>query len=243
MNKQEYIESISKQRKIQKVLNDIYIWARFAIFSLKETEANEEAINAIPEFSVPSKVKEKKVTRKSEDILASIHKAHTTEIYKALIVYIVSLVEPVLLEVVRLTLLFDKRRLKTKPKGAERQLDYDTIIDSDNYDSVINVIISKYIDALSYSKPQEQLEYLTKLLSITINEDVWNKWIEIKATRDLIVHNSCIINRVYLDKVGASARGSLGNEIIINEDYYKEVIIVCKSITGQIVSRVVKNIH
>ena len=59
----------------------------------------------------------------------------------------------------------------------------------------------------------------------------------------MIVHNSCIINRVYLDKVGASARGSLGNEIIINEDYYKEVIIVCKSITGLIVSRVVKNIH
>ena len=243
MNKEEYIEAVKGLRKAQKTLNDINIWSMFAIFSLKKIEENDEIINCISEYPVPSIVKGKTVKRKPEQVKESIHQAYTTEIYKALVVYVVSLVEPVLMEFVRLTLLYDKRRLKSKPKGCEKQLDYDTIVDCNDYDGIVNIIISKYVDALSYSKPQEQLEYLTKLLSITIDDDVWNNWIEIKATRDLIVHNSGVINRVYLEKVGASARGQIGENIVVDKDYYNHVIIIGKSLIGRIASRIIKNLN
>lgn len=243
MNKEEYIEAVNGLRKVQKTLNDINIWSTFAISSLKIIEENEEMINDFSEYPVPSVIKGKKVKRKPEQVKESIHQAYTTEIYKALVVYVVSLVEPVLMEFVRLTLLYDKRRLKNKPKGCEKHLDYDTIVDCDDYDGIVNIIISKYVDALSYSKPQEQLEYLTKLLSITIDDDDWNSWIEIKATRDLIVHNSGVINRVYLEKVGTSARGQLGEKIVVDNNYYDHVIIISKSLIGSIASRIVKELN
>ena len=243
MNKEEYIEAVRGLRKVQKTLNDINIWSMFAIFSLKGIEANEEKISSLSEFPVPSLVKGKTVKRTPEQVKESIHQAYTTEIYKALVVYVVSLVEPVLMEFVRLTLLYDKRRLKNKPKGCEKQLEYDTIVDCNDYDEIVNIIISKYVDALSYSKPQEQLEYLTKLLSITIDDDDWNSWIEIKATRDLIVHSSGVINRVYFEKVGTSARGQLGEKIVIDKKYYDHVVITSKSLIGRIASRIVKELN
>ena len=144
------------------------------------------------------------------------------------------------MEIVRLTLLYDKRRAKTKPKGCDGRLDYDTILECIDYDEVMAILISRHIETLSYSKPSDQLEYIEKILSISIDDDLWKNWIEIKATRDLIVHNSCIINKVYLDKAGDKARGELNKPIIIDEDYYKHVIIESKSLIGQLVSRLTK---
>ncbi len=240
MNKEDYLDAISKQRNIQKSLNNIYIWSKMSVLSLEEIEGNRELLNEMSTFPVPSRVPNKVVNRKTETIIEALDMARTTELYKALVVYIVSLVEPVLLEIVRLTLLYDKRRLKIKPKGSESKLEYDTIIDCGNYDEIIEVIIAKYADALGYSRPSDQLEYIEKLLSIDIDDDLWKKWVEIKASRDLIVHNNCIINKVYIEKAGDKARGEIGKDILINEEYYNDVIIVSKSLIGQIVSRITK---
>jgi len=242
MTKEQYIAAISKQRKIQAELNNIYIWSHLAVLSLGEIENNKDLLKEISSFPVPSKSPFKVVNRKIDSIIDNLTKARTTEFYKAMMVYVVSIIEPVLLEIVRLTLLYDKRRIKTKPKGSDCKLEYDTIIDCDNYDEVMNVIISKHIDVLSYSKPKDQLDYIEKLLSIEIGEDIWGKWVEIKATRDLIVHNKSVINEVYLDKVGELARGEYGKEIIVDEDYYKKLIIISKSLIGIIVSKITKKV-
>ena len=231
---------VSKQRRIQKTLNDICIWAKLASLSLEVMEKDKGVIDVVSSFPVPSKIANKVVNRSPEAIVSTLQKARTSELYKALVVYSVSLVEPVLLEIVRLTLLFDKRRLKTKPKGCESKIDYDTIVDCDNYSEVINHIIAKYVDALGYSKLCDQLDYIEKLLGIDIDDDLWEQWIEIKATRDLIAHNNCMINNVYLDKAGTRARGELNKELVVDKGYFDNLIVVSKSLIGQIVSRILK---
>lgn len=240
MDKSEYLSAISKQRKIQATLNNIYIWSKMAVLSLEEIEKNRDVLDEQSSFPVPSKLPNKEVRRNVDAIVDTLTKARTTDIYKALVVYVVSLVEPVLMEIVRLTLLYDKRRVKTKPKGSDGRLEYDTILNCNDYAEVMNVIIAKYIDVLNYSKPIDQIEYIQKLLSIEIEESLWKDWIEIKASRDLIVHNSCNINKIYLDKVGDKARGELGSQIVIDEEYYKKIIVVSKSLIGQIVSKLTK---
>lgn len=242
MTKEEYLSAISKQRKIQSDLNDIYIWSRLAVLSLREIERNRNNLEEISSFPIPSNSPFKVVKRSTESIIETLAKARTTEFYKAMVVYVVSIVEPVLLEIVKLTLLYDKRRVKTKPRGSESKLEYDTIVDCENYNDVMNVIIAKHIDALSYSKPNDQLEYIEKLFAIKIDDDLWMKWVEIKASRDLIVHNKSIINKVYLDKSGTLARGKEGKEIVVVEDYYKELMILSKSLIGQIVSGITKKV-
>lgn len=184
MTKEQYILAISKQRTIQADLNNIYIWSRLAVLSLGEIEKHKDFLKNISSFPVPSKSPHKVINRSINSIIDTLTRARTREFYKAMVVYVVSIVEPVLLEIVRLTLLYDKRRIKTKPKGCDGKLEYDTIVDCDNYGEVLDIIVAKYIDILSYSKPKDQLEYIEKLLSVEIGEDIWDKWIEIKATRD-----------------------------------------------------------
>lgn len=48
---------------------------------------------------------------------------------------------------------------------------------------------------------KKQIEYFDKALGIKVDDDIWGKWVEIKARRDLWVHNAGIVNQVYIDKV------------------------------------------
>ncbi len=244
MTSEEYRKAFSGLIGIQKRLNDIYLWSSIAVASLKEVESQDAAVNQISSspFRVPSVAPKKSARRGAEDIKRILASAHSTELYKALVVYMVSLVEPVLMEMVRLTLLYDKRRVKTKPKGCDGKLDYDIVIDCADYSQVLDRIVSKYIETLEYSKPSDQLEYIKKLLSIEIDEDLWNSWVEIKASRDLIVHNNCIINKVYLDKAGDRARGDAGKIIKVDEAYFEYVIITAKRLVGKIIARVLRNL-
>ena len=67
-----------------------------------------------------------------------------------------------------------------------------------------------------------------------MSDEVWDKWFEIKATRDIIVHNEAVINKVYLEKAGALARGQKGTSIVITADYFREVISLMKSMLEKI---------
>ena len=81
-----------------------------------------------------------------------------------------------------------------------------------------------------YANPRCQSEYFRKALSINISDDEWNKWYEIKATRDIIVHNLGIINETYIEiknfprkevDIKAEAVVKQGKEIKVL--YYKDL--------------------
>lgn len=81
-----------------------------------------------------------------------------------------------------------------------------------------------------YANPRCQSEYFRKALSINISDDEWNKWYEIKATRDIIVHNLGIINETYIEKAGVSSRGNLGDAIRVDTSYFLSSIKFMKKI-------------
>ena len=141
MDKSEFLALVSKQRNIQATINNIYIWSKMAIISLEEIEKDRDALEKVSSFPVPSRLPNKAVNRSPESLVETLVKARTTDLYKALIVYLVSLVEPVLMEIIRLALVYDKRRVKTKPRGCDGKMEYDTILDCNDYSGVMNVII------------------------------------------------------------------------------------------------------
>jgi hypothetical protein len=72
---------------------------------------------------------------------------------------------------------------------------------------------------------------------IEIPELFYNNWIEIKATRDLIIHNQGIINNLYMRKVPPDiVRGKIGDKIIMNENYFNNSVGLSKSLVGRICS-------
>jgi len=83
---------------------------------------------------------------------------------------------------------------------------------------------------------------MEKVLSIKIDETLWDNWFESKATRDLIVHNSGIINKIYLEKAGTVARGKSGEKIVIDKKYFESTCVLIKSLVGKIETQAKKMI-
>ena len=90
------------------------------------------------------------------------------------------------------------------------------------------------VNALFYASPQKQLEYFDKALGIKVEDDIWGKWIEIKARRDLWVHNAGIANKIYLDKAKDYSLVLLGKEALIDQKYFSDSVATMKSLVGRI---------
>ena len=85
-----------------------------------------------------------------------------------------------------------------------------------------------------YAEPKDYLSYFESITGVVIPETLFLSFVETKATRDLIIHNSGKVNDLYLRKSGKSARGKPGTIIPLNEDYFGNCISVMKSISDEI---------
>ena len=82
-----------------------------------------------------------------------------------------------------------------------------------------------------FGKPTEYLNAAAKVLGIKNDPKIVDDYIEIKASRDIIVHNSGTINRLYVDKAGLKGRGNVGEALKIDYQYFRSVIEVVKRLS------------
>lgn len=151
--------------------------------------------------------------------------------------------EAFLFDIIKEILLDDIRKIKITVCGINfcKNIDINEVIDSSNKEEIINTIINKNLASLFYAAPKQQLEYLNKIAGISELEELFNNWIEIKATRDLIIHNQGFVNQVYLEKSGNKARQVLNKKIPIDDVYFKQTLANIKSLIGKITSKIQKN--
>ena len=84
------------------------------------------------------------------------------------------------------------------------------------------------LNDLAYKSPRDFAKACEELLSINFLEcPSYHKYIEIKATRDIYIHNLGFINELYLNKVGSHARGQLGGQIPVTMNYFLESYEEC----------------
>lgn len=243
MTKTEFQKKLSEFRiKKQKLINDTYLWATLAIKSLTIIGENDEIVEEMSKFNVPSTVKGKIVRRTPEDVKKIINNATEKELYYTLFTYIVAQFESFLIDIISLVLKYDKRKMRINCQGGDnnKKVDFSELLDCESYENMIDLLIEKQLGALFYAGPKKQIEYIEKVLNIELDEDKWNKWIEYKATRDIVVHNSGIINKIYIEKVGSSARGVVGDEIVINKTYFENLLVLTKSMVGSMVTQAKK---
>jgi hypothetical protein len=125
--------------------------------------------------------------------------------------------------------------LKTRVQGVEhtKRIDVEEVLDCNSKEELIDSIIQKELTSLFYAGPSQQFEYLHRVVGVEVDLPLKDAWIEFKASRDLIVHNAGIINKVYLTKCGPLSRGKLGDSITIDEEYFTYAMAFMKSLIGQ----------
>jgi hypothetical protein len=131
--------------------------------------------------------------------------------------------------------------LRTYPKkitmsiqGVEQKkaVDIDIVLNATDIDEVHYALIEQRLHSISYAKPADYLRYLKQVAHVTTSEDAFAAYIEIKATRDIIIHNGGIANAIYIEKAGAKARVALDAPLPMDARYFDQSIAIIKRIAG-----------
>ena len=229
------------RQKAQKQINNVIIWSEITIKALNQTKENEDFLKS-KKFKVPSTCKGRSVRRSVRDITQIFNDALDYQFFYAIIAYLVAQVEAFMSDTIRLVLNFDPRRLKTKIQGIDhvKKINVDEIVDASCREKILSNIIDKELLNIFYSCPKAQIDYFKKVLGVNLDQEIMNRWIEIKATRDIIVHNNGIINDIYIMKAGDKCRGSRGDRIIVNKKYFESSATIMKQIVGKISTQLQK---
>ena len=223
-------------------LNDIWIFINLLKPYLKERAValRDSKSFAKRRYTTPKRGRIVESRRKDRDISEVYWAQYERGIYETNIVNIVSRVEAFIQECVTIAVRAypEKLIILSEKSGVPLEL----FLSHTDRDSLLEDLVSLRCQDLMFGKPKEYLAKAFRVLAVDIEEETIHKYIEMKATRDVIIHNNSQINRIYLEKTNELARGQLGDELVIDKKYFSEVIMVAKELSGAI-QREVENVY
>ena len=112
------------------------------------------------------------------------------------------------------------RKYPQKLSG-KRTMPMSTILNCDTLEGLHIAAINSLIHELSYKSPREFAEDMQKIISCNLLElPAYHRYIEVKATRDIYMHNRGIANDIYIKKAGSHARVKAGFFLPMNTQYF-----------------------
>jgi hypothetical protein len=188
-------------------------------------------------FKVPS-VKDEQVVaaRNRSKILSLLEQAVSRDIFSQALVPAVAVTEGYLAHMLKLVL----RAFPKKLGVSEKKVDLAVILEAEDLDDLLDAIISKQINSAFYGSPSKYFEYIESVLSISIPPSRKDAYSEVKATRDIYVHNGGIANRLYLQKAGRLARVGDGDPLPLDEKYFSKAITCMKGVVKSVYKGLLK---
>ena len=105
---------------------------------------------------------------------------------------------------------------------SKKQVEIGAVLKAPDKSAIILTVVEKELNELKYERLVDWFAYLERLanLDCPIADDV-EKLAEIKASRDILVHNNGIANATYVSKAGTRARYKDGEKLEIPEHYHR----------------------
>ena len=108
-----------------------------------------------------------------------------------------------------------------KKVGAKRTISLASLSDASDLESVLLSAADTVWHELSYKSPREFAESFEQVSTVNLLEiPAYHRYIEVKATRDIHIHNRGVANHLYLAKSVGSARVHSGEELIVDNTYF-----------------------
>jgi hypothetical protein len=116
--------------------------------------------------------------------------------------------------------------------GAKRTIHLQAVLEAQSLEEVHLRATDALLNDLSYKSPAEFAETLNNFLSVNLLEcPAYHRYIELKATRDIYVHNRGVANDTYVKKAGSHARARAGEVLPVNIPYFLESYETCLQLT------------
>ena len=102
----------------------------------------------------------------------------------------------------------------------------------------LELAIENKILSISYKSLPDIFKFFIKTTDIPenlIDEDEQNSLLEIKATRNLLIHNNLIVNNIYKETAGPKIRRAYGQErLLIDKDYLYQSVVALRGVLDKI---------
>jgi len=128
-------------------------------------------------------------------------------------------------------------------KYADRKISFQEIINSSSKDEIVEKVIDKNLKTLAYSQPAEWFNFIDDIVNLkSISSDQIAELSEIKASRDVLVHNNGVVNEIYVAKSGTQARFRPGEKLELPENYHRASWALIKELVQNISDEAIKKL-
>lgn len=139
------------------------------------------------------------------------------------IIQLVAIVEAMLGDVVRKIILQYPQKL-----SAKRTINLKSILEAASIEEIHLRATDQLLNEMSYKSPKDFAEFLEGMISINLLEcPAFHRYMEVKASRDIFIHNRGIVNDVYLRKAGSHQRAQAGAQLPADVQYFLESYEFC----------------
>ena len=164
------------------------------------------------------------------DLIKSYTRYRTRYLQAFSFVQLSTVLEAFLFDFLRLLLTNEPRHLAQK-----KQIEVSVALSAVDREALVLIIAERELNELKYDRPKAWFDYMNRIIRLGCpTEDEVERIAEMKAARDLLIHNSGIVNRTYLDKAGAKARYAAGEQVVIDQQYFDECWLLAKKLVGEI---------
>ncbi len=136
---------------------------------------------------------------------------------------IVTLIEAMFTDILRAVILKFPKKINSK-----KQIDIATILSSESILDIQLNVVNKILNELAYKSPEEFVVEFRQLTSVDLLETpAFHRYKEIKATRDIYIHNRGIANEIYIKKADSHSRTNVNQILPIDINYFLESYEYC----------------
>lgn len=105
---------------------------------------------------------------------------------------------------------------------SKKQVEMGAVLKAADKSAIVLTVVDKELNDLKYERLADWFAYLERLTNLGCpTADEIGKLAEIKASRDILVHNNGIANATYVSKAGTRARYKDGERLEIPEQYHR----------------------
>ena len=238
MRESEVSKAIYKRHiRLYRYLNDAWIFTELLRPELKARAATlrSSKSRAKKPYPVPKRKGTVKSKRRDEDIGLIFSAQYQRGVFETNIVSMVSRAESFIQDCITIVATAYPKKLSVLADKSGIPLDL--FLEHESREEIIRRFVTLKCEGLMFAKPSEYLDKAAMVLSIELDPETVQDFIEIKASRDIIIHNNGLINKLYVEKARDKRRGEAGEELIIDHDYFRHVIVTLKALSGSIQSK------
>lgn len=172
--------------------------------------ANHQVINGTREYS-----KQELLDRAG---YLAFTKLPTDNIYQ-----LITIIETMLNDLIRATLIEFPMKISNK-----RKLNAEIVLESSSIEQIKLHIVDSIVNELAYKSPSDYADRFKEIVGINLlAEPVFHQYIELKATRDIHIHNKGIANIIYREKAKTLARVKAGEFLPVDMVYFLKSYECC----------------